>query len=63
MAALVADPTREETGMADDRDRDRSAEDDTGVGDLADEVAEPKTPGEEKEQDEGPKVSDDEGLP
>ena len=51
--------------MADDRDRDRDrgAEDDTGVGDLADEVAEPKTPGEDEEQDEGPKVSDDEGLP
>jgi hypothetical protein len=61
MATLVADPTQKETGMADDRDRD--AEDDTGIGDLADEVAEPKTPGEEKEQDEGPKVSDDEGLP
>jgi hypothetical protein len=52
--------------MADDRHR-RDAEDedarDAVAGDLEDDLADPDTPRESEERDEGPQVSDDEGLP
>jgi hypothetical protein len=54
--------------MADDRDRNRDAEDEPGgnssVSDLVDDdLGGPDTPSESEGQDEGPKVSDEEGLP
>lgn len=54
--------------MADDRVRNRDAEDEPGdntsVSDLLDDdFGGPDTPSESEEQDEGPKVSDEEGLP
>lgn len=59
-------PTHKENAMADDRHR-RDAEDedarDAVAGDLEDDLADPDTPRESEERDEGPQVSDDEGLP
>jgi hypothetical protein len=54
--------------MALDRDRNDEPEDESGsntsISDLVDnDLADPDTPSEHKEQDEGPQVSDEEGLP
>jgi hypothetical protein len=53
--------------MADDRHRGHDAEEggvgDAVAGDLEDELADPDTSREDEERDEGPQVSDDEGLP
>jgi hypothetical protein len=53
--------------MADDRHRDHDAEDedfgDAVADDLEDELGDPGTSSGSEERDEGPQVSDDEGLP
>ena len=65
-AHTVPRPTREENAMADDRHRDHDADDDAHdpvAGDLEEDLADPDTSRESEERDEGPQVSDDEGLP
>ena len=52
--------------MADDRHRREHEDEDVGdavTGDLKDDLADPDTSRETEERDEGPQVSDDEGLP
>jgi pimeloyl-ACP methyl ester carboxylesterase len=56
----------QEDAMAEDRHR-RDAEDegvgDAIAGDLEEEIADPDDPRDDEERDEGPQVSDDEGMP
>jgi hypothetical protein len=53
--------------MADDRDRRRETDDgdpgDTSVSNVVKDVADPDRASGSEERDEGPEVSDEEGLP
>jgi pimeloyl-ACP methyl ester carboxylesterase len=65
-STLTPRPTRKEDPMAADRQpRDAEDEDarDAVAGDLEDELADPDTSRESEEREEGPQVSDEEGLP